>query len=154
MKKTTQAHFPSYQFQVSDSVMILLITFIVAVFFAILLCFYPGPEFLGSNFWPLIALPGALALGTGFKLVTRKPILQIDKDGIRFFRSKIFISWSQMQEAKVITFDKGDGETEDKLVVNYINAERSSVLQTDFVITDSMNKTSGEVMAALEFFRK
>ena len=153
-KRSVKKTGASFTFQVSDSITVLLITFIVAVFFAVLLCFYPGPEFLGANFWPLIALPGLLALGAGYKLLTRKPIVQVDTTGIRFFRSKIWITWAQVRSAQVVTVDQGDGDTEDYLVVKYLNAEGNAIVETDFMITAAMNKTSGEITAAIAFFGK
>ncbi len=144
----------SYIFQVHHSVILLAITCGVAVLFGVLLCFYPGPEFLGSTFWPLIALPAALALGTGYKLIVRKPILQIDSKGITFFRSKIVVTWAQLQSAHVTAVAKGDDDTDDYLQVKYINAERTAIVETDFLISGSMDKSPAQVMAAIQFFQK
>jgi|GEM_PF-5092364 len=142
-----------FTFQVSDSITVLLITCVVAAFFAVLLCFYPGQAFLKDMFWPLVALPALLSLGTGYKLLTRKPILQIDSKGILFFRSGITVSWEQVQSAQLVVVGEGD-DAEDYLLVKYINAQRTAILETDFHITGAMNKTPAEVMAAIEFFKK
>jgi len=144
----------SFVFQIGHSITALLITCVVAGFFMGLLCFYPGPEFMGSGFWPVLALPGLLCLGTGYKVLFRKPIVQIDGKGITFFRSKIFIAWQQMQSAQVLSVDKGDGDPEDFLVVKYINAQGTNIVQTDFKLTGTMNKQPDEVMGAIKFFEK
>lgn len=138
--------------QVKYSTFILGVTFCASSFFAILLCFYPGKEFLGNNFWPIFGLFAILALGTLIKIIFQSPILQIDENGIKFFRSKLFIPWQKVNKAGFIGLAV-DGDKDDEkrfLVVQYLDEERKELMEIDFSVTGLMNKNEEEIAAALE----
>lgn len=145
---------PRLIFQVCDSLTVLLLCCGVGILFTVLLFFYPGQAFLGANFWPLIALPAALAIGCGIKLLIRKPILQVDAAGIRFYRSGIFIEWKRLQSAEVVLI-KEDATDEgiEYLVVKYADKQSSALLKLDFEVTGGMDKTGAEIGASIVKYR-
>lgn len=139
-------------FQIKDSFTILGITCAVGIFFAVLLCYYPGKEFLGNDFWPLFALPALLALGCGIKILLNKTIVRIDTNGINFYRSKIFIPWAKIQSVRVFELNAGTDDAEDHLVVKYFDHNKKDLLQIDFVLTGAMNKTPDDVKKAINSY--
>ena len=147
-KKISKSNY----FQIKDSFTILAITCAVGIFFAVLLCYYPGKEYLGNDFWPLFALPALLALGCGTKILMNKSIVRIDTNGINFFRSKIFIAWAQVQSVRVLELNEGTDDAEDYLVVKYIDHTKKELLQIDFLITGAMNKTPEDLKQAINNF--
>ncbi len=140
--------------QVKYSSFILAVTFFASSFFAVLLCFYPGKEFLGNNFWPIFGLFAILALGTLFKILFQAPILQIDEKGIKFFRSKLFIPWHKIKKAGFVGLAVDGDSTDEKrfLVVQFIDEQRQELMEIDFSLTGLMNKNEDELIAALEKF--
>lgn len=140
--------------QVKYSSFILAVTFFASSFFAVLLCFYPGKEFLGNNFWPIFGLFAILALGTLIKILFQAPILQIDEKGIKFFRSKLFIPWHKIKKAGFVGLAVDGDSTDEKrfLVVQFIDEQRQELMEIDFSLTGLMNKNEDELIAALEKF--
>lgn len=140
--------------QVKYSSFILAVTFFASSFFAVLLCFYPGKEFLGTNFWPIFGLFAILALGTLIKIIFQSPILQIDEKGIKFFRSKLFIPWHKVQKAGFVGLAV-DGDSSDEkrfLIVQYVDEKRQELMEIDFSLTGLMNKNEEQIAAALDTF--
>ena len=140
--------------QVKYSSFILAVTFFASSFFAILLCFYPGKEFLGNNFWPIFGLFATLALGTLIKILFQAPILQIDEKGIKFFRSKLFIPWHKIKKAGFVGLAVDGDSTEEKrfLIVQYVDEKRQEIMEIDFSLTGMMNKNEEEIAEALNIF--
>ena len=144
----------SVPFQIKHSLIVLWVAFFAGSFFAVLLCFYPGPEFLGGNFWAIFALFAILALGALLKIIFRKPILQIDNRGIHFYNSKTFIPWSRVRFAGLMAVAQ-DGDKENAknfFVVQFIDEKGLEILEIDFSVTGMMNKTEAELEAALAQF--
>ncbi len=141
-------------FEVKDSLTVLLIIFAVAVLFATLMCYYPGKAYLKGNFWPLFALPALLAAGCLFKILSPKTILRIDAEGFRFFRSGIIVSWQDLQSAIITEEDEGDGQTATFLKIKYCDPAQNQLLETNFPISGSMNKTASEIMQAIVDFEQ
>lgn len=140
--------------KVKYSNFILALTCCGGTFFAILLCFYPGKEYLGNDFWPIFGLFGALALGTLIKMIFQTPILLINEKGIKFYRSKIFIPWNKVEKATFIGLAVDGDKTEEKrfLVIQYIDDQRRELMEIDFSLTGLMNKNEEELTAALAKF--
>lgn len=139
------------EFLVKDSFAVLLIVFLVALFFAILLCYYPGPEFLGSFFLPMLALPSLLALGCGIKLVFRKPIVKVNDEGIYFSRSAKFIPWPSIKRVWFSLESQDEDAALPLLKVRYLN-QQHELTETAFALTGSMDKTETQMMNAIEHF--
>ncbi len=140
-------------FVVKNSTTLLLLIFMVAIGFTILLFFYPGHAFLGSNFWPLVALPGLLALACGYKLIFNSPILKIDKQGIIFYRSGIKLQWQQMETAYTWIQPEAQQDAKDLLTVKYIDHQQNALLEINFEITGSMSKSIEQVSEAIDFYK-
>lgn len=144
---------PRPSFIVQESKVALLLIFGFSLGMCILLWFYPGPSY-GKFFWAILALFAMILVGVGLKLLILKPVVTIDSEGIRYFRSGIFVKWSQFVSATVHEVPYEDGDTKPYFTLQFYDRNNPKLQQIDLPLGGLLDKNGNEIIAAINEFRK
>lgn len=139
-------------FVLKESFATLLAVFVAALAFAIFICFYPGPGEIGFYFWILFLVPLLLAIGIGIKMLTLKPIMTIDKRGIKYYRSGIEIKWNHFQKATIAQMESGN-DTDEYLIVYYYKPNHPHLLQIEMKMNSLHDQEASDILEAIQYFR-
>lgn len=139
---------------VKESLSILLAIFIAIAAFVIFFAIYFKPSDLGIVFWVILFILVFLAAGIGIKLLTLKPIMQVDKHGILFFKSGMHIKWNRFGKASLREIPKDNDETDEVLTIYYYIPNVAQLQSIDVKMGMLYDKSAMEIFEAIDYFRK
>lgn len=141
-------------FLLKESLAILVAIFIAALAFTLFFAIYFKPADLGVIYWVILGILVFIATTVGIKLLTLKPIMQIDKKGIHFFKSGLFIKWNRFGKASLIEISKESEETDEMVTILYYQPNVEPLQRIDIKMNLLYDKSALEIIEAINHFRQ